>query len=79
MFWFRVNPQNFVAYSAYGRRISILPRLRTLIKVGQFGEWGLYCMVKVRRLQAGCVQYEKATARFNRRAAACRAKLVGSK
>ena len=35
----RVNPQSFVAYSAYGRRISLLPRLRTLSKVGQFGEW----------------------------------------
>jgi hypothetical protein len=35
----RVNPQSFVAYSAYGRRISILPRLRTLSKVGQVGEW----------------------------------------
>src|SRR5216683_6488716 len=34
-----VNPQSFVAYSAYGRRISLLPRLRTLSKVGQFGEW----------------------------------------
>src|SRR5712691_2097837 len=35
----RVNPQTFVAYSACGRRISLLPRLRTLSKVGQFGEW----------------------------------------
>ena len=35
----RVNPQSFVAYSAYGRRISLLPRLRTLLKVGQVGEW----------------------------------------
>ena len=35
----RVNPQSFVAYSVYGRRISLLPRLRTLSKVGQFGEW----------------------------------------
>jgi len=35
----RVNPQSFVAYSACGRRISLLPRLRTLSKVGQFGEW----------------------------------------
>ncbi len=35
----RVNPQSFVAYSAYGRRISLLPRLRTLTKVGQLGEW----------------------------------------
>ena len=35
----RINPQTFVAYSAYGRRISLLPRLRTLLKVGQFGEW----------------------------------------
>jgi Transposase DDE domain len=35
----RVNPQTFVAYSAYGRRISLLARLRTLSKVGQFGEW----------------------------------------
>ncbi len=35
----RVNPQSFVAYSAYGRRISLLPRLRTLFKAGQLGEW----------------------------------------
>jgi hypothetical protein len=35
----RVNPQSFVAYSAYGRRISLLPRLRTLSKVDQLGEW----------------------------------------
>jgi len=35
----RVNPQSFVAYSAYGRRMSLLPRLRTLSKVGQSGEW----------------------------------------
>jgi hypothetical protein len=35
----RVNPQSFVAYSAYGRRISLLSRLRALSKMGQFGEW----------------------------------------
>src|SRR6267378_7622008 len=35
----RVNPQSFVAYTAYGRRFSLLPRLRTLAKEGQFGEW----------------------------------------
>jgi len=35
----RGTPQSFVAYSASGRRISLLPRLRTLSKVGQFGEW----------------------------------------
>src|SRR5712691_4880909 len=35
----RVNPQSLVAYSASGRRISVLRRLRTLSKVGQFGEW----------------------------------------
>src|SRR5271166_1442182 len=35
----RVNPQSFVAYSASGRRISLLSRLRTLSKVGQYGEW----------------------------------------
>jgi len=35
----RVNPQSFVAYSAHGRRISLLLRLRTLSKVGQCGEW----------------------------------------
>jgi hypothetical protein len=35
----RVNPQSFVAFSPYGRRISLLPRLRTLSKVGQLGEW----------------------------------------
>ncbi len=33
----RVNPQSFVAYSSSGRRISLLPRLNTLSKVGQFG------------------------------------------
>ena len=35
----RVNPQSFVAYSAYGRRICLLSRLRNLSEVGQFGEW----------------------------------------
>jgi hypothetical protein len=35
----RVNPQSFVSYSAYGRRILLLPRLRGLSKPGQFGEW----------------------------------------
>jgi len=35
----RVNPQSFVAYSLHGRRISLLPRLRTLSNVGQYGEW----------------------------------------
>jgi len=35
----RVNPQSFVAYSSCGRRFSLLPRLRSLSKVGQFGEW----------------------------------------
>jgi hypothetical protein len=62
----RVNPQSFVAYSADGRRFSLLPRLRTLSKVGQFVNGGFFFMVKARRLRAGCVQYERATARFNR-------------
>ena len=35
----RLNPQSFVAHSACGRRISLLPRLRILSKAGQFGEW----------------------------------------
>jgi Transposase DDE domain len=35
----RVNPQSFVAYSPSGRRISLLPRLRTLSREGQLGEW----------------------------------------
>jgi Transposase DDE domain len=35
----RVNPQSFVSYSASRRRISLLSRLRTLSKAGQFGEW----------------------------------------
>jgi len=35
----RINPQSFVANSASGRRISVLRRLRTFSKVGQFGEW----------------------------------------
>jgi hypothetical protein len=38
----RVNPQSFVPYSACGRRISLLPRLRTLSKAGQFGEWRVF-------------------------------------
>ena len=52
----RVNPQSFVACSAYGRRISLLSRLRTLSKVGgSSANGGLSCMVKVRRLRADCV------------------------
>jgi hypothetical protein len=35
----RVNPQSFVAYSPNGRRMALLPRLRTLSKEGQYGEW----------------------------------------
>jgi hypothetical protein len=38
----RVNPQSFVAYSAFGRRISLLSRLRALSKVGQLGEWRVF-------------------------------------
>src|SRR5207344_2612750 len=34
-----LHPQSFVAYSPKGRRISLLRRLRTLSKVGQYGEW----------------------------------------
>jgi hypothetical protein len=37
---------------------------------------GSHAWVKVRRLQAGCVQYEKATARFNRRIGVCSAKRI---
>ena len=35
----RVNPQSFVAFSPQSRRISLLSRLRTLSRVGQYGEW----------------------------------------
>ena len=35
----RVNPQSFVAYSACGRRMPLLPLLRTLSKEGQVAEW----------------------------------------
>jgi hypothetical protein len=35
----RVNPQSFVAYSPNGRRVALPPRLRTLSKEGQYGEW----------------------------------------
>jgi hypothetical protein len=75
----RVNPQSFVAYSADGRRISLLPRLRTLFKVGQFGEWRVVLHGKVRRLRAGCVHYERATARFNRLIGAGSEKRIRSK
>jgi hypothetical protein len=35
----RVNPHAFIAYSASGRRISLLTRLRKLREAGQVGEW----------------------------------------
>jgi hypothetical protein len=35
----RVNSQSFVAYSPNGRRMALLPRLRTLSREGQYGEW----------------------------------------
>jgi len=35
----RVNPQSFVAYSPYGRRIWLLSRLRTVSNVAPTGEW----------------------------------------
>ena len=37
----RVNPQSFVVFSADGRRIPLLPRLRTLSRVGQHVEWSV--------------------------------------
>src|SRR5580704_5479204 len=48
-------------------------------KRGSSANGGLSCRVKVRGSQAGCVQYERATARFNRRIGACSAKRVRSK
>ena len=62
----RVNPQSFVAYSAYG---SVSPSFRDYAPCPRWGSPAngrLSCMVKVRRLRAGCVHYERATARFNR-------------
>jgi len=74
----RVNPR-FVAYSAYGRRFSLLPRLRTLAKV------------TVRRM-AGCPAWSRygvcgpavcsakeRLSRFNRLIGACGAERVRSK
>ena len=75
----RVNPQSFVAYSAYG---SVSPSFRDYAlcpKGGSSANGGLSCMVKVRRLRAGCAQYERATTRFNRLIGACSAKRVRSK
>jgi hypothetical protein len=40
---------------------------------------GLSCTVKVRRLRAACVQYERATARFNTLIGACSAERARSK
>src|SRR6266851_1317947 len=48
-------------------------------KWGSSANGGLSCMVKVRRLRAGCVQYERATARFTRLIGACSAERVRSK
>jgi hypothetical protein len=48
-------------------------------KWGSSANGGLSCMVKVRHLRAGCVQHERATARFNRLIRACSAQRVRSK
>jgi hypothetical protein len=48
-------------------------------KWGSSANGGLSFMVKVRRLRAGCVQYERATARCNRLIGDCCAKRVRSK
>ncbi len=75
----RVNTQSFVAYSSRGTRIALLPRLRTLSKVGQFGEWRVVVHGQVRRLQVGCVQYERPTVRFNWLTGACTEERARSK
>jgi len=75
----RVNPQSFVAYSLHGRRISLLPRLRTLSNVGNTANGESSCMVKIPGLQAGCAQYERAAAPFNKRIDDCNAGRVRSK
>jgi len=69
----RVNPQSFVAYSAHGRRFSLLPRW------GRSVNGRLSFMVKLRRLRGGCVHYERATALFNRLIGDYYAKRVRSK
>src|SRR2546428_7478615 len=48
-------------------------------KWGSSANGGLSCMVKVQHLRAGCVQCERATARFNTLIDACSAKRVRSK
>ncbi len=75
----RVNPQTFVAYSASGRRISLLPRLRALTKVGQFGEWRVVLHGKVRRLRAGCAQSGRAIMQSSRLIGVCNARRARSK
>jgi hypothetical protein len=62
----RVNPQSFVAYSAYGRHFPSCRDYALYPKWGSSANGGLSFMVKVRHLRAGCVQYERATALFNR-------------
>jgi hypothetical protein len=76
----RVNPQSFVAYSAFGRRVSLLPRLRTLIKGGAVRRMAS-CLVWSRFgvCGPGCVHCERANARFNTLIGACSAKRVRSK
>jgi hypothetical protein len=75
----RVNPQSFVAYSVYGRRFPSFRDYALCPKWGSSASGGLSCMVKARRLRAGCVQYERATARFNRLIGVCSAEQVRSK
>jgi hypothetical protein len=71
----RVNPQSFVAYSACGRRIALLPRLRTLSKVGEFGEWpvvvhaqGAACAGRLCAVRKSDCAIQQAHRRLQRRA-----------
>ena len=59
--------------SPYFRDYELCPKRDSLAN-GAFS-----CMVKVWRLRAACVQYEKATGRFNRLIGACSAERVRSK
>jgi hypothetical protein len=75
----RVNLQSFAAYSAYGRRISLLPRLRTLCKVDQLGEWRVILHGQCSSFAGRVCTVRKSDSAIQQAIGACSAKRVRSK
>ena len=75
----RVNPQTFVAYSDTADGSPSFRDYARCPKWASAANGALFYMVNARGLRADCVQYERATARFNRLIGACSARLAGSR